>query len=51
MARGLGGQERAHFPSIGSDDLPPPLQGVENVKILENSEIIRGPSPTLFLGP
>ena len=27
-----------HFPSIGSDDL-----GVENVKIQENSEKIRGP--------
>ena len=32
----------AHFPSIGSDDPHPPL-GVENVKIQENSEKIRGP--------
>ena len=38
-----------HFPSIGSDD--PPL-GVENVKIRENSEKIRGPPTILpFLGP
>ena len=34
----------SHFPSKGSDDppLPPPL-GIENVKIQENSEKIRGP--------
>ena len=37
-----------HFPSIGSDDPPPlPPLGVENVKIRENSEQIRGP-PGLF---
>ena len=27
-----------HFPSMGSDDPPPPLLGDENVKIRENSE-------------
>ena len=39
----------AHFPSIGSDDPSPPL-GVENVKIQENSEKIRGPLQPV-LGP
>ena len=33
----------AHSPSIGSDEPPPPPLGVENVKIQENSEKIRGP--------
>ena len=33
----------AHFPSIGSDDPPPPPLGVKNVKIREHSEKIRGP--------
>ena len=32
-----------HFPSIRSDDPPPSSLGVENVKIQENSEKIRGP--------
>ena len=33
-----------HFPCMGSDDPPPPPPlGVENVKIGENSEKIRGP--------
>ena len=41
-----GGKIFAHFPSIGSDDPP----GVENVKIRENFEKIRGP-PTTLLGP
>ena len=36
-----------HFPSMGSDDPPPPLLGDENVKILK----IRGPSTNLFRGP
>ena len=34
----------AHFPSDGSDDQsPPPPVYVENVKIRENSDKIRGP--------
>ena len=41
--------KKPHFPRIGSDDLPPPPPlGVENVKIRENSEKIRGQSRTLF---
>ena len=46
----------SHFPSLGSD-APPPLLGVENVKIRENSEKIREPRGSLrdplqpFLGP
>ena len=36
-----------HFTSMGSDDPPPPL-GVENVKIRENSEKIRGPRGSLY---
>ena len=32
----------AQFPSKGSDAPPPPPLGVENVKILENSEKIWG---------
>ena len=42
------------FPTKGSDDHPPPPPlGVENVKIRENSEKIRGPLDPLqpFLGP
>ena len=35
-----------HFPSIGSYDPPSPPLGVENVKIRDNSEKIRGPSTT-----
>ena len=35
------GYRDAHSPSMGSDDSPP--LGVENVKILKNSEKIRGP--------
>ena len=35
----------SHVPSIGSvDQVDPPPIGVENVKIQENSEKIRGPS-------
>ena len=39
----LEGGKNPHFPSIGSDDPPPPPLGVKNVKIEENSEQIRGP--------
>ena len=38
----------AHFPCIGSDDPPLPPLGIENVKIQENSEKIRGPLGTLY---
>ena len=45
----FGYKYKAHFPSIGSDDPPPsPPLGIENVKIQENYEKIRGPSTTLF---
>ena len=39
--------KRTHFPSIGSDDPPPPPLGVEKVKIRENSEKIGGPPVVL----
>ena len=43
------GPNFSHFRSIGSDDPPSsPPQGVDNVKIRENSDKFRGPSTTRF---
>ena len=39
----------AHLPTMGSDDPPPSPLGVENVKILKNSEK-SGEPLQLFLG-